>query len=90
MIKERPIATRGIKADRVLVILGFLSALAAGPFGIMIGYFILKHTEKDDSGKEYYYYDTDSRKAGLVMLVIGVVQFILVIVGSLLRNVVFA
>ena len=77
----------GKQASRLWVSIGFISALLAGPIGIIMGYSFLTIREKDLNGDYYYIYDSDTRKAGLLMMIIGIIQLGTVIFISIMKHI---
>ncbi|MFM2226299.1 MAG: hypothetical protein RJA07_2501 [Bacteroidota bacterium] len=59
------------KGKSYLIVVGYISSILGGIFGIMLGssYYYLKSTNKDGNSK--YIYDINTRKHGLFMILIG-------------------
>jgi hypothetical protein len=77
-LRERRVAEirRPEKAKTVWVVIGYVSAVFGGIFGVFIGYAFWKSTKTDPTGKKVYVYEEKSRVAGKNMFWIGIICFV--------------
>lgn len=66
------------------LVIGFLLSLSGGIVGILFGLGLYKMKKRDLFGKDFYAYQPPSRKAGLLMIVAGLIVWILILIYQLL------
>ena len=67
---------RGRPGDPFYITLGFICAFLGGFAGVIVGY--IYSQSKDKTASQYYVYNEETRKKGIIMMFIGFFVFIIV------------
>ena len=65
------------KGKPIWLLIGFISALLGGLFGILIGWHYYYSKAIDPNGNKFYEFDKATKKQGLIMFIIGIISFVL-------------
>jgi len=76
----RELMTQGRRGNEVYIVLGFISAVLGGLFGLIAGYVYSQSKQNDPSGESYYVYDKKTRESGQLMMIVGTVALIATII----------
>lgn len=70
------------KGNEVFIILGLISAVLGGLFGIIAGYTYSQTKKSGPSGERYYVYDKKTRETGQIMMLVGIVVLVVTVIWN--------
>ena len=74
-----------IKAEPMLIVVGYISVILAGVFAIGIGLYLYYAVRIDEDGKQFRLYDSASRGTGIFMTFLGVLSLLIYILAYFLK-----
>jgi hypothetical protein len=85
LLSERMLA-QGKQGSSLYILLCFVLTLMGGFLGIIAGYIYSKSKHTSLSGNEYYVYSEGTRKAGRIMMWLGIILLVIFLYQAMMKN----